>query len=494
MANPFDEARAKLRHWLGGGGEEAAAPVSHSREGDAAARERLRAALAFGPGTAARLAALGEEGILGRLLPDFQLASPGFSERGLAAIESLERLLTSDTLTGKRFGAMLRELISPDLLVLALLLRDVRPGAAIDERIAVARAASDRLHLATDGRHLVEFLIEDDMRMATLAFRGDADDPQAVETFASYLNGASLFNTFTTEEHLRLLCLMTLVTLDAEGTLTPLKSELLWRLFVDTYNHLMKAYGDQLIDAATVRRTALYANRPQEISEDELVAFLEGLPKRYLTLFDADRIYEHVRLCRNITADDVHCFIRQDGDWELTVATLDKPFLFSNVCGVLSSLGMDILNGQALTSPRGLVLDLFRFSDPSKRLESSTLIALLGDAIAGRVDIASLLETKRAGAAGRQMSERALPVIAFDNDASHRFTVLEIVSPDAPGLLYRISRTLSRFGCEIEMVVISTEEGKAIDVFHVRKEGAKVATADELALTEALEEAVASAV
>jgi [protein-PII] uridylyltransferase len=85
---------------------------------------------------------------------------------------------------------------------------------------------------------------------------------------------------------------------------------------------------------------------------------------------------------------------------------------------------------------------------------------------------------------------RVAPVIAFDNESSHRYTVLEIVAKDAPGLLYRISRALSTFHCEIEMVIISTEEHRAVDVFHVKKDGAKLTDSDELPLTEALEQAV----
>jgi len=490
MANPFDGARARLWHWLGGRTDpaEVSSTEEASPAAQASARDRLRNALPFSAGVSERLAALGREGVLSQLAPGVRLPASGFSERSLGAVRRLEQLQSDSSPMGQRFGPMLRELSSPDLLVLALVLRDAQPGASVEDRLSLSRAVLDRLQLATDSRHLVEFLIGDDLRMAGLAFGPDADDPVAVEGFASYLNGASLLNTFTTEEHLRMLCLMTLATLDADGSLTPLKSELLWRLFVDTYNHLMKAYGDQLIDAASVKRTALYANRPPAIAEDELVQFLDGLPKRYLTLFDADRIYEHVQLCRNITVDDVHCFLRNDGGaWELTVATLDKPFLFSNVCGVLSHLGMNILSGQALTSPRGLVLDLFRFDDVSGSLEPPRLTALLADVIAGRVQVERLLQASRKPAA-----PAALPVIAFDNEASHQYTVLEIVTADAPGLLYRISQALSRFGCEIEMVVISTEEGKAVDVFHIRKDAAKVATSDELRLTEALEEAAGS--
>ncbi len=220
--------------------------------------------------------------MLARLVPELSPGSGAFAEQSLTAVSRIEQLLTDSSPSGKRYGAMLRELSRPDLLILALLLRGIQTGASLDERLRVAHTVFDRLQLASDGRHFVEFLLSDDLRMSKLAFRPDADDPQAVEAFASYLNGASLFNTFTTEEHLKMLCLLTLATIDADGALTPLKAELLWRLFVDTYNHLMKAYGDQLIDAGSVRRTALNANRPVVIAEDELVQFLEGLPKRYL--------------------------------------------------------------------------------------------------------------------------------------------------------------------------------------------------------------------
>ena len=50
-----------------------------------------------------------------------------------------------------------------------------------------------------------------------------------------------------------------------------------------------------------------------------------------------------MRLSRDIRPDDVHADLERKGSlWELTVVTLDKPFLFSNICGTLASFGMDI--------------------------------------------------------------------------------------------------------------------------------------------------------
>ena len=88
-----------------------------------------------------------------------------------------------------------------------------------------------------------------------------------------------------------MLSIMTLVTLDAGGALTCAHVEQMEQLFDGTYNQLTKAYDDQLIDEATVRRAALNTNRPPTISESDLVEFLAGLPKRYLTLVDPQSVY-----------------------------------------------------------------------------------------------------------------------------------------------------------------------------------------------------------
>ena len=99
--------------------------------------------------------------------------------------------------------------------------------------------------------------------------------------------------------------------------------------------------------------TDLTAQLPADVTKAELTRFVEGLPQRYLQLFPPDAIYQHVRLARDIRPDEVHLSLdRVDGAvWSLAVVTLDKPTLFSNICGVLSSFGMNILRGNALTNP-----------------------------------------------------------------------------------------------------------------------------------------------
>jgi [protein-PII] uridylyltransferase len=57
--------------------------------------------------------------------------------------------------------------------------------------------------------------------------------------------------------------------------------------------------------------------------------------------------------------------------------------------------------------------------------------------------------------------------------------VLEIVAPDEPGLLHRISHGIAAGGCAIDLVLIATEGHRAVDVFHITKNGAKLTEADQ---------------
>ena len=250
--------------------------------------------------------------------------------------------------------------------MLSLLFHDVgkwRDEDHATESVRMARLMLDRLDLPAESRDTVEFLIANHLRMSQIAFRRDTEDPEVVRQFAALVG---------IEERLKMLCLMTLADVAAVSpeTLTPWKAELLWRLYVDTYNQLTLGYGDELIQRDQAGLAKLLAGRPADLAEPEVTAFLEGLPRRYLQSFTRDAIYRHVRLSRDIHPDEIHVSLEQKGSaWELAVVTLDKPFLFSNISGVLSSFGMDILRGHAMTSPNGLVLDIFQFTDRERFLE-----------------------------------------------------------------------------------------------------------------------------
>jgi [protein-PII] uridylyltransferase len=449
-------------------------------------------------GLYARLSEMHDCGLLGRMFPEFQAIAwrvvrdfyhkYTVDEHTLLTIRNLERLRTSDVPSRLRFRSILDGLPAPELLVLALLLHDVGKWRDDDHALESERMAEDvleRLELGAEARDAVRFLIRHHLKMSLVAFRRDTEDPDIVKQFAALVG---------TESRLQLLSLMTLVDVEAVSpeTLTPWKEELLWRLYVDTYNHLTQRYGDELIERNQAGLDEVLAQRPGDLAAEEITRFLEGLPQRYLQLFPRAAIYRHVRLARDIQPDEVHVSLEagEDRIWTLAVVTLDKPYLFSNICGVLASFGMDILRGHALTNPNGLVLDVFQFTDQERYLELNEagpdqVQQLLEAVVSGRADMSARL-------AGRERSvlktvSHVAPVVRADNDASGRYTILDIVASNAVGLLYRISRVISDHGCEVDLVLIATEGEKAIDVFHITKAGVKLTAAEQQALTSSLQ-------
>jgi [protein-PII] uridylyltransferase len=442
-----------------------------------------------------RLSEMHDCGLLGRVFPEFQAISwrvvrdfyhkYTVDEHTLLTIRNLERIAHTDVPYRLRFRNVLASVSEPELLVLALLLHDVGKWRDDDHAVESVRMAKDvveRLKLVGEARETVLFLIRHHLRMSLIAFRRDTEDPEIVKNFAAFIG---------TEERLKMLCLMTLVDVEAVSpeTLTPWKEELLWRLYVDTYNHLTQRYGDELIERNQAGLDELLKQRPDDLSTAEITRFLEGFPQRYLQLFAPDAIYRHVRLARNIHPDEVHLSLeRNDGVWTLAAATLDKPFLFSNICGVLSSFGMNIIRGHALTNPNGLVLDIFQFIDDERFLELNPdahdqVLHVLEDVVSGRADVTTLLRGREQGVLQSKGTSRFTPVVRADNEASGRYTIIDIVANNGLGLLYRISRVISRHGCDVDLVLIATEGEKAIDVFHITKGGSKLTEAEQQALT-----------
>ena len=451
------------------------------------------------PGLYARLSQMHDCGLLGRIFPEFDAVAwrvvrdfyhkYTVDEHTLLTIRNLERLVQTDAPERQRFKAVAASLPSLELLVLALLLHDVgkwRDDEHAPESVRMAAEALDRLQVPPEARETVLFLIRHHLQMSMVAFRRDTEDPEVVREFARLLG---------TEDRLKLLCLMTLADIEAVSpeTLTPWKEELIWRLYVDTYNHLTQRYGDELIGRNAAGLGELLTWRPHDLSEAEIIGFVEGLPQRYLQLFSRDAIYRHVRLARDIGPDEVHLSLEQtDGVWTLAVVTLDKPFLFSNICGVLSSFGMNILRGQALTNSNGLVLDVFQFIDDERFLAMNPdahgqVLHVLQDVVSGHADVTTRLRGRERSVLQWRGAPRVAPVVRADNTASGRYTILDIVAGNALGLLYRISRVISQHGCDVDLVLISTEGEKAIDVFHITKAGIKLDEAEQRALTSDLQ-------
>jgi [protein-PII] uridylyltransferase len=161
----------------------------------------------------------------------------------------------------------------------------------------------------------------------------------------------------------------------------------------------------------------------------------------------------------------------------------------ANLAGALSSFGMNNPAGEAFSNRHGLILDIFRFSDPARRLEYNPeevpdLVQLIG--------ARSSRKGKRRQAAGvpsprrRPAAAARYAVVEFTGDASARATLMEIVAEDARDCCTTWRKAITGRGCNIEVVLINTEAHKALDVFYLTSNGSKLTPAKQRDLRERL--------
>ena len=78
------------------------------------------------------------------------------------------------------------------------------------------------------------------------------------------------------------------------------------------------------------------------------------------------------------------------------------------------------------------------------------------------------------------------PVLDSDQEASAGATVVEVRSPNAVGVLHRITRTLAEHELDVVTAKVSTLGHEVVDAFYVRTaEGGKVTDHDRLDRLEA---------
>ena len=453
------------------------------------------------PHAAEALRALHRLGVLVHLFPEFgaidSLVVRDFyhrytvDEHSFMTIQNLHRLRSPQGAWEGRFSEILAELEQPELLFLALLLHDVGKGMPVANHIEgslqVVEAILSRLAVEPTDREVIRFLVSRHLLMSSTLLRRDIFEPETVRSFAE---------TVGTAERLKMLCLFTYADIQAVNpeALTPWKAEMLWQLYAATSNALTRTLDDDRIHVAgrEAQVERIRALLPKTATLPKLSAFLEGFPRRYLFTHRPEEIAAHYQMARRLAKTPVQLSLRaHPHDYELTVLTADRPFLFASLTGVLTAWGMNILKAEAFANQAGTVLDTFRFVDPFRtfQLNPSEVARFeknLVDVLAGQTSLKTLL-SGRVGPAALPVTKIQVPTqIRFDDSCSTHSTLLELITQDRPGLLYQASSAIAELGCNIEVALIDTEGQKVIDVFYLTCQGAQLNPAQQQALREAL--------
>jgi [protein-PII] uridylyltransferase len=375
----------------------------------------------------------------------------------------------------------------PGLLYLMLLLHDIGKGESIENHaeigVRLAEPILDRLQIAEKARKKVLFLIKNHLEMARIWQRYDLDDPRTGKMFAELVGS---------KDCLRYLYVLTFC--DARGT-----SHTLWNGYKDgLHQSLYKttlgffqhpSHTPPAIPMISQQQVLKVANN---LSSEEVEAHFNLLPDRYFSYHDEKEILLHLqmihKLLENISAADSLGSLVPVVEWEndvhlgltvVHVVTWDRAGLFYKLAGALTLAGLSIVSSKALSRSDHITIDTFYVSEPGGGVveDPKALPSFqqhLEDAlIRGKnllPDISALAEQFKQPSYVRTNVTLPTPIpvrVDVYHEMSLKRTIIEVEANDELGLLYKLSRTISKHGYDITFARISTEKRVAVDTFYI---------------------------
>ncbi|MFJ6488057.1 [protein-PII] uridylyltransferase [Streptomyces californicus] len=407
------------------------------------AREELVTLLGAGEATVPVWEALEAEGIITRLLPDWERVHCR-PQRNPVHTWTVDRHLVE---TAVRAASLTRRVHRPDLLLVAALLHDIGKGWPGDHSVAgevIARDMATRIGFDQQDVGVVDTLVRHHLLLVETATRRDLDDPATVQAVAAAVGSAST---------LELLHALT----EADALATGPAAWSTWRA--------------ALVADLVKRVTAVFAGElPEEPVEDA-----PGTEHERLAV-EALRTGGPVLTLHTRTEEP-------DGDGEvapvgveLLIALPDRPGVLPAAAGVLALHRLTVrsadLRALELPDEVGERTDLLLLSwrvaaEYGSLPEAARLRADLVRALDGSLDIRARLAEREAAQPRRRGVKAPPPRVAVAAAGSRRATVIEVRAQDAPGLLHRIGRALEESAVRVRSAHVSTLGANAVDAFYV---------------------------
>ncbi|MFD9375134.1 [protein-PII] uridylyltransferase [Streptomyces sp. NPDC059999] len=399
----------------------------------AEAREQLLTLLGAGEPTIGVWEALEAEGLITRLLPDWERVRCR-PQRNPVHTWTVDRHLVE---TAVRASEMTRRVSRPDLLLMAALLHDIGKGWPGDHSVAgetIARDVATRVGFDARDTAVLGVLVRNHLLLIDTATRRDLDDPATVRSVAEAVG-----STGTLE------LLHALTEADALAT-----GPAAW-----------SAWRGSLVADLVARVAAVLRGAPPSATEPEIPST------------EQERLaVEALRTGEPVLA--LHA--RQEEDAvgvELVVAVPDQPGVLPAAAGVLALHRLTVraadLRSLELPDLPGEVLVLrWRVAAEYGSLpETARLRTDLIRALDGSLDVPAKLAERESAYPRRRGVVPPPPRVSVIPDVSSLATVLEVRAPDAVGLLHRIGRALESAGVRVRSAHVSTLGANAVDSLYV---------------------------
>jgi [protein-PII] uridylyltransferase len=368
------------------------------------------------------------------------------------------------------------ELPRKDLVYLAALFHDIAKGRGGDHSdlgAVDAEAFCLEQGLSRYEARFVAWLVRHHLLLSVTAQKKDVSDPQVIHDFASAVGD---------QNHLDSLYLLTVA--DVRGTNPKLWNSWKASLFSDFYERTKRALRrglespiDQEQLVAETRAAALERLAASRLPAVAIDAVLAQFDAQYFLRHSPEEIAWHTELLaqREPGATAPLVAVRETPERGGNAVLTLMPHAarnFARTTGALDQLGLNIVDARITPIGRGLSLDTYLVLEeggtPLADRDRAREIERHLERVLGSDAAALPVVTRRAPRQVRMFSTATQ--IGFSDDPIGRFTIMELIAGDRPGLLSEVGRVLLENDVDVVIAKIATVGERAEDVFYVTDE------------------------
>jgi [protein-PII] uridylyltransferase len=342
------------------------------------------------------------------------------------------------------------------ILRLGVLLHDIGKGIEVNNHsksgAIIAENICNRLGLNDNEKDTVLFLIYNHLLISDLSFNREYEE-KLIKEFAEKVKNIN---------NLNMLYILTVIDIKNVGskTWTDWKGIQLKELYNKTHYYL---------------KNSSYIEKKDDY-EIKLIT-----PHSYYDEFYPDDIIKHKKWLKELkNKNEINYYFEDFKNFHQIIFTgYDRIHLFSDIVGLLTSEGYNILNARLYLTVDKKILNFFQLEpDHIRNLTNKEILFNI------KKKINLIKEEKKSVDDFINERHKKYPVkysirddiyfnqksdvsIKLDNDSSDNFTIIEIKAKDRFGLLFRISRVLNNLKINIVSAKLQMRIDTAFDVFYV---------------------------
>ncbi|MCP4596023.1 [protein-PII] uridylyltransferase [Neptuniibacter sp.] len=379
-----------------------------------------------------------------------------------------------------------------ELLYLAALFHDIAKGRGGDHSELGAEDVlefGEKHHLGKWDTHLIAWLVRNHLLMSMTAQRKDISDPEVIHKFAQQVRDVV---------HLDYLYVLTIADINATNhTLwNSWRATLMRKLYTDTKRALRRGLENPINKEdriEQIQHEAMVLLERQGVNDVEVQDLWASIGDDYFLRETAQSIAEHTKAIIEHKDPAVPLvLIRQtshrvfEGATEIFIYSRDIQHLFAATVATMDQLHLNIQDARIIVTDSGEALNTYTvLSDDNTALSENPehlnkikqrLIEELDDPD----DYPEIIQRR----VPRQMKLFATPTqVNVSNDSVSHQTVLEVVTPDRPGLLARIGGIFSTHNLSVRKAKIASVGERVEDFFFITDENGQAISDPELCQT-----------